>query len=79
MEEKKTTTASSKRMAGALPGATASGASGLKSTAATTAAKGSRLGTATLGAAAASAKEPIKEVKDGESSGYSDFEEEEIE
>ena len=81
MEEKKTSLGT-KKVAGALTGATASGASALKSTAATAASTkpaGSRFGSSTLGAAAASIKSPIKEVKDGESSGYSDFDEEEIE
>ncbi len=82
-----------KRMAGSRPAA-ASGKSALKSTDATTAAAtakistagattaaGSRYGNSSLGAlnAAKATSKPIEEVKDGESSGYSDFEEEEIE
>ena len=83
-----TKTDKAKRMAGSNP-AGASGKSALKSTEAGATAKtgatttaGSRYGNSSLGASAAAAKataKPIEEVKDGESSGYSDFQEEEIE
>ena len=83
-----------KGFAGSKPAA-ASGKSALKSTDATNAgaatakystaagstAAGSRLGQSSLGAlnAAKATSKPIEEVKDGESSGYSNFSEEEIE
>lgn len=83
-----TKTDKAKRMAGSNA-AGASGKSALKSTEAGATGKtsattlaGSRLGNSSVGAsasAAAKATKPIEEVKDGESSGYSDFQEEEIE
>ena len=77
MEERKSTTKK-------LAGATTTGASALKSTLQTASSStkpaSGRFASALPGAAAAAdTKTPIKEVKDGESSGYSDFDEEEIE
>lgn len=90
MEPKKDTSAAKRvpgTSTGALPTATAGRPAlrGTEATAASTGAKpagssvsGGKSTLTTTGGAAASTK-PIEEVKDGESSGYSDFVEEELE
>lgn len=76
-----------KRVAGSKPSLLSGTKSTLKgmdaaataATKASTGASGSRLGASTVGSAAAKPeRKPVEEVKDGESSGYSDFDEEEI-